>query len=144
MAKGKEDVHESSGEKPSQGDNGQTHTRSDLAEDRTQWAHRRTLLAKERTFAAWVRTGLAVIAVGFGVTRLLREFEPRWLVMAIGAFLILNGIIILGLGYWSYREAFRELEQEGVRGLPMWLIGGLALMLMLAGVAGLILLLPNP
>lgn len=118
-------------------------SRTELAEDRTEWAHRRTLLAKERTFAAWVRTGLAAIAVGFAVAQLLRDFEPQWLVMIISGVLVLTGMIVLALGYLSYRKTFRELLQEGVRGLPVWIIGGITLLLILSGVAGLILLLLN-
>lgn len=98
-------------------------SREELAEDRTSWAHERTLLAKERTFAAWVRTGLTAIAAGLGVARLLANVEPRWLVLLLGAILVVAGGGALILGYWSYRKTLEALEAEGVHGVPAWLLG---------------------
>ena len=118
-------------------------TKRDLAEDRTEWAHRRTLLAKERTFAGWVRTGLAAIAVGFGAAQLLVDLEPRWLVLSASMALVVLGASAIGMGFWSYRETLRRLEREGVRGMPMWLIGTFTVLLVLTAIAGMALIVLN-
>jgi putative membrane protein len=115
--------------------------RDELAEQRTLWAMERTLLAKERTFAAWLRTGLAAFAVGFGVARLLGDVGPPRLAAAIGVALILAGTAIVVIGFINYRRALDELEQHGVRGLPVWAMGVLALVLALVGLAGAVLVL---
>lgn len=115
----------------------------ELAEDRTSWAHERTLLAKERTFSAWVRTGLAAMAAGIGVSRLLEAVEPVWLVSVLAALLVLTGAGALVLGFWSYRKTLRELEQEGIRGIPAWVLGGFTLLLVAGALIGLALVLLN-
>ncbi len=117
--------------------------RNELAEDRTEWAHERTLLAKERTFSAWVRTGLAAIAAGLGVARLLEEMQPEWLVTALAAAFVLAGVIALTLGLWSYRKTLKQLEEEGVRSIPSWLIGVFTLALVVSAGIGLVLILLN-
>jgi putative membrane protein len=113
--------------------------RSELAEQRTEWAKERTLLAKERTFAAWLRTGLASFAVGFGVAELLGEVGPPRLASGIGVALILAGAAIVVIGFINYRRALEQLEQQGIRGLPVWALGVLALILVLVGIAGAVL-----
>jgi putative membrane protein len=115
--------------------------RDELAEQRTEWAQERTLLAKQRTFSAWIRTGLASIAVGFAVGRLLGEVQPQWLVQVIGVVLILIGSTIHAIGFWSYRRTFQKLEQAGTRGIPMWLIGTITAVLLVAALGiGLIVI----
>jgi len=112
-----------------------------LAEERTEWAHERTLLAKERTFSAWLRTGLATVATGFGATRLLRTMEPRWIVLVLGAVLIVSGGVIFALAFWRYRLKMDQLEASGVRGVPTWIIGSLTLALLICTGLGLALIL---
>jgi putative membrane protein len=113
--------------------------RDDLARRRTEWAMERTLLAKERTFAAWLRTGLASLAVGFGVAELLGEVGPPRLASALGIALICAGGAIVVIGFLNYRRALDKLEQYGVRGLPLWALGVLALVLVLVAAAGVVL-----
>lgn len=115
----------------------------ELAEDRTSWAHERTLLAKERTFSAWVRTGLAAMAAGLGAAQLLTDAEPRWLVMVLGAMLVVAGGVSLGVGFWSYRKTLRALEAEGVRGVPAWLLSLLTAAFVLAACLALVLVIVN-
>jgi putative membrane protein len=115
--------------------------REELAEQRTGWAKERTLLAKERTFAAWLRTGLASFAVGFAVAELLGEVGPPWLALAIGVALILAGAAVVAIGFLNYRRALDQLEQHGVRGLPVWAMGTVAAILVLVGIAGVALVL---
>jgi putative membrane protein len=115
--------------------------RDDLAQQRTAWAMERTLLAKERTFAAWLRTGLASFAVGFGVAELLGEVGPPWLPIGIGSALIAAGGAVIIIGFNNYRRALDRLEEHGVRGLPVWAMGVLTLMLVLVAAAGVALIL---
>lgn len=51
---------------------GDDHSRTELAEDRT-------ILANERTFASWIRTSLGCIAIGVGFHALFNRVEPSWL-----------------------------------------------------------------
>jgi putative membrane protein len=122
-------------------DTGSDPDREDLAARRTGWAQERTLLAKERTFAAWLRTGLASFAVGFGVAELLGEVGPPWLASGIGVALIVAGAAIVTIGFNNYRRALDQLEEHGVRGLPVWAMGVLTGVLVLVGVAGVALVL---
>ncbi|MDQ3399352.1 MAG: DUF202 domain-containing protein [Deinococcota bacterium] len=115
--------------------------RVQLAEDRTDWAQERTLLAKERTFSGWLRTGLAMVAAGLGVTRLLPEVEPEWLVLSLGTALVLMGGVAVAMGFWSYRKTLKRLEEEGIRGVPAWIIGAFTLVFLLGAGAGLVLIL---
>lgn len=115
--------------------------RGELAEQRTAWARERTLLAKERTFAAWLRTGLAAFAVGFGVAELLGEVGPPSLALSIGVALILSGGAIVTIGFINYRRAMDQLEQHGVRGLPLPAMAVLTLVLLLVSLAGAALVL---
>jgi putative membrane protein len=118
-------------------------TRHELAERRTRRSKRRTLLAKERTFAAWVRTGLSAVAVGLGAAQLLTNLEPRWLVVAASSVLVFAGLMALGFGFWSFRDTIDELRDRGVHGVPPGLVAAFTALLVLAGVAGLVLVVTN-
>lgn len=115
----------------------------DMAEDRTAWSRRRTLLAKERTFSGWVRTGLSAIAVGFAAAQLLGDLQPQWLVSLASTALILLGIGAVGIGFWSYRATLLALERDGIRGLSTWVVGALAVGLVLVALTGLALVYLN-
>lgn len=135
-----------------QGDTGvqEEDDRLDLAEDRTEWAERRTwwanfrtLLAKERTFSAWLRTGLATLVTGLAVLEFLAGAEarrPLW-GTSLGVLLIVASAVIFAIAFWSYRKALNELAEEGIRGLPSWLLAGLSGLLILGSAIGLIMLL---
>jgi putative membrane protein len=110
-----------------------------LAAKRTHWANQRTLLAKERTFSAWVRTGIASIAAGLGLARLLTSIEPVWLVKTMAAMFLATGAAIFALAFWRYRVTFRALAENGLAGLPVWMIGVLSALLLTATAAGLVL-----
>lgn len=114
--------------------------RTEKADERTDWAEDRTLLAKERTFSAWGRTGLAAIAAGIGIARLLKSVESQWIATTVGILLILTGGMIFLLGFFSYRKALKKLEEQGVRGTSLWLIGLITLFLLLSTVFALILI----
>jgi len=116
-------------------------SKRELAQQRTERARERTLLAKERTFAAWLRTGLAAMAVGFGVAELLGEMEPTWLARSIGVALILIGGSLHVIGFLNYRRTLRVLEKQGMRGVPLWVIGTLSTVLVIGALAGVVLIL---
>lgn len=109
-----------------------------MAEDRTDWAQVRTLLAKERTFSAWLRTGLAVLVTGFALVRLVGVEEESGTLTAVGATLAGVGAVVLGLAYWSYHQSLRELEREGVRGLPSWILLAVTVALIACVLVGLV------
>lgn len=120
--------------------------REELAEDRTEWAYERSLLANDRTFSAWIRTGLATIAVGFGVTRLLREVQPNWLVVTLGVLFVIVGGGILLMGYWSHRRMLRWLSEDHhltdtrSRKIVEWVVGAITVALILGAGTSLWLL----
>jgi putative membrane protein len=102
-----------------------------LAEERTDWAKERTLLAKQRTFAAWLRTGLASAGGGFAAAEFLGELQPRWVVVTASVMLVVAGAVIFVVGFLGYRDTFRKLQDEGVEGIPPWIIGGVTLTMLL-------------
>jgi putative membrane protein len=108
-----------------------------LAKERTVLAQERTLLAEERTFSAWIRTGLAALATGLAIAQLMSESGPAWLIRSLAAIFIFAGGAMFGLGYWAYRDAVRKLDQVGIRGIPLWIIAGLSLILVIAAITGL-------
>lgn len=108
-----------------------------LAEDRTGWAYERTLLANDRTFSAWIRTGLTTLAVGFGVTRLLTEVEPAWLIPLLGVLFVLVGGGIFIIGYWTHQKTLRKLDAGRARRLTGWVVGAITVALGLGVLASL-------
>jgi len=117
--------------------------RTDMANERTDWALERTVLASERTLSAWLRTGMTAMAAGLGIARLLSSVTFPWLARAIGVLLIIAGATAFVVGVWRYRRITDQLEQEGMRGGPRWLVGALALVLLVStALAVLLLFLP--
>lgn len=116
---------------------GEANERTTLAEDRTGWAYERTLLANDRTFSAWVRTGLTTIAVGFGVTRLLTEVRPAWLIPSLGVLFVLVGGCIFFMGYWTHQRTLHELDAVRSRRITGWVVGAITVALGLGALASL-------
>jgi putative membrane protein len=110
--------------------------RQDLAHERTDAAEERTLLARQRTFSAWMRTGLGSMALGFAIVRLLEEIQPRWVIVAISAALLLIGAAIHAFAFLSYRSTFREMQQNGESTMPLWFVGLITLALVVCAVVG--------
>ena len=115
-------------------------TSDQLSEKRTNWAHERTRLAKERTFAAWLRTGLSSIAVGLAIVKLLPSVEPRWLLHVIGILFVCTGGIVFVMGFRTYHTVIKKLEEEGFKGIPSALMGGLTAVFFLGAILGLVLI----
>lgn len=111
--------------------------KTELAEERTGWAYERTLLANDRTFSAWVRTGLTTIAVGFGVTRLLTEVQPAWLIPSLGVLFVLVGGCIFFMGYWTHQKTLRKLADVESRRVTGWVVGAITAALGLGALASL-------
>lgn len=122
--------------------------RSELAEQRTEWSSVRTLLAKERTFSAWLRTGMAALLAGLAVIRFLGRQVSRgggeegtlWATL-LGTLLVVTSTVIFAVGFWSYRKTLRELETEGVRGIPTWILASITGILIVGSLVGLLLVL---
>ena len=108
-------------------------------DSRTNWAHERTRLAKERTFSSWVRSGLSAIGVGLGLVKLLPDVEPHWMMQLIGILFIGAGTIVFVVGYVTYHNVMRKLENEGFRGIPTLFMGVLTSMMLLGAILGIIL-----
>jgi putative membrane protein len=115
-------------------------TQQELAQDRTNWARQRTLLAKQRTFSAWLRTGLSSMAVGLAVVKLLGEIEPRWVTVAMGVTLILVSGLIQVHGFQGYYMAYKQLRQEGISESPVWLLGLIAIGMLVSTLFALMLI----
>lgn len=111
--------------------------KTELAEDRTDWAYERTLLANDRTYSAWVRTGLTTVAAGFGVTRLLTEVQPAWLVPSLGVLFVLVGGGIFCVAYWTHQQTLRKFSDDESRRITGWIIGGITAALGLGAIASL-------
>ena len=114
-------------------------SKGELAQDRTEWAQERTLLAKERTFSAWARTGLASVAAGFAIARLFGTVESDWVAIILGVILVFTGGLIFILGYLSYRKALKELEEQGIRGTPQWMITLVTVLLVISSILAMLL-----
>ncbi len=67
-----------------------THSRTELAEDRT-------ILANERTFAGWMRTSLACVAIGVVFPELFSRMEPQWVLRSIATGFLLLAIVVIVL-----------------------------------------------
>jgi putative membrane protein len=114
--------------------------KKELAEERTGWAAERTMLAKERTFSAWMRTGMAAVAAGLGITRLFGDVEPAWIIPVIGSILVVVGAVILAGAFVRYKSLLAELNEEGVRGFPVWAVGIVTASLIVAAALSLVLI----
>jgi putative membrane protein len=90
-----------------------------------------------------MRTGLSSVAVGLGAARLLTDLEPQWLVRAGSLTLVVVGMMAVAFGFWSFRETLLELGEEGVRGIPIWIIGLFTGLLLAAAGSGLFLISVN-
>lgn len=112
-----------------------------LARERTEWALVRTRLAKERTFNAWLRTGLAIMGAGIVTAKLMTDFQPQWLLRTLSVLFVVLGALIIGLGLRTYFRVIQQVEKVRVGSHPFWFILSLAVLLMLAAVAGLVFVL---
>lgn len=115
-------------------------SKQELAVDRTDWAKVRTLLAKERSYTAWIRTGLAALAAGLGIAHLLKAYEPQWIVILLGFGLGVAGLMAPVLGFWSYRKSLKQLEEQGIRGVSLQVIGIFTSIVIIASLFALILI----
>ncbi len=104
-----------------------------LAEERP--GRIRDHLANERTLLAWIRTGLSMMAFGVIIARLRFELavyhlpRDRYLSStALGAILIVVGLLAVGVGAWIYSRTARAIERVEYRPtkvLPLILVMGL-------------------
>jgi putative membrane protein len=96
--------------------------------------------ANERTFLAWLRTSIALIGFGFAISRFgifLRQINaaftqqettinPLFNSENLGIFLVVFGILTIGLAAWRYNQVFWQIEQGEYRPkrLPVLIMTG--------------------
>ncbi|WMJ73909.1 DUF202 domain-containing protein [Cytophagaceae bacterium ABcell3] len=117
--------------------------RQELAGDRTEWAQQRTLLAKERTFSAWIRTGISSMIAGLGIAEFLTAVDYAILARILAVILIVTGGTIYVIGFFSYKNALKELAEMGIRSTSLQLIGIVAFSLMFTACIALFIILTN-
>ena len=100
----------------------------------------RTLMAEERTFSAWMRSGLAAEGAAVAIVKMLPDSEPRWLVHLLGIVLSVVGAMAFALGFWGYRAGSRYWTAALPRAIPLWLMGVLTSLLMIAAAMALYLI----
>jgi inner membrane protein YidH len=106
----------------------------------------RTRLASERTYLAWWRTGIAALAAGFAIGRIVPGVVAGtdWPYIALGAALVVAGLLAILYGLSRWREldaALREEREPKTAGkviLAMTVIG------VAIGIASLLLVLLAP
>ncbi len=104
----------------------------ELVDKHTVWARWRTILDAERTLGVWVSSGTSAILAGLAIVGLT---EPRVQVffraMAGGLFVIIGGTLY-SIGWWHYREAFKELRkvEPGMHMIPPLLIAAIVAILL--------------
>jgi hypothetical protein len=65
--------------------------------------------------------------------------EHRWMMQLIGMLFIGVGGIVFVMGYKTYYNAMKKLEDEGFKGIPSIFMGVLTCMLLLGTLLGFIL-----
>jgi putative membrane protein len=126
--------------------------RTELAQDRTRWAADRTFWAGDRTVIAWIRTSLSLIGFGFGIGRALEYLEklgrfadPFFTAQIFGGGFILTGVLMLFAAVIQSIRIERRLEKRGFPRIEPWPLGLIsAVMLLLIGIYGFVVILLNP
>ena len=126
--------------------------RTELAQDRTRWAADRTYWAGDRTVIAWERTALSLIGFGFGIGRALEYLEklgryadPFFTAQIFGGGFILIGVLMLFAAVIQNMRIEKRLEKRGYPRIERWPLGFLsAIMLLLIGIYGFVVILLNP
>lgn len=103
----------------------------ELASNRTGLAIERTLMAADRTLMAIVRTSLSLIAFGFTINEVFRQFAFRGVLRdaqtsgrRLGLALLALGIVLQAAGIVSHYRFFKDLLQRRRRLLRGHLLHG--------------------
>jgi putative membrane protein len=126
--------------------------RTELAQDRTRWSADRSYWAADRTVIAWERTSLSLIGFGFGIGRALEYLEklgryadPFFTAQVFGGGFILIGVLMLITAVIQNMRIERRLKKRGYPRIEGWPLGFLsAIMLLLIGIYGFVVILLNP
>lgn len=86
--------------------------RVQLSYQRSRQSLARTKLATERTFSAWIRTGMAAQVAGLAVAKFIALGQFHWISKIIGGIFILISLSIYFIAFWSYRQTYRNLDEE--------------------------------
>jgi putative membrane protein len=104
-------------------------------------ATRRTRLANERTYLAWWRTGLTSFAVSIGTGKVVPALtkQPRWPYVVVGV-----GFALLGVAFLVYGFARQRMVEDAIRRGQYVrpderLLGALAVVGALLGIATVVL-----
>ncbi|MBL6650916.1 MAG: DUF202 domain-containing protein [Reyranella sp.] len=102
-------------------------TPKNAAKNAAKNAHVSDHLANERTLLAWIRTSIAVIALGIAINRFslflmeinqvvpeVRSAANRH-VTALGAGLVVLGIVVMVGSLWHYLRVSRAIDSETFR-----------------------------
>jgi len=104
-------------------------------------ATRRTRLANERTYLAWWRTGLTAFAVSLGTGRLVPALtdDTRWPYVVVGVGFAALGVAFVLYGYVRQRAVDAAIAEGGFAPPDDWLVGALAAVGVLLGLALLLI-----
>ena len=126
--------------------------RTTMAADRTRWAADRTFWADDRTLIAWIRTSLSLIGFGFGIGRALeyieklgRKVDRLYSAQVFGGGFIFLGVLALIAAVIQHVRIEKRLQKRGYPRVEPWPLGLLtAILLLLIGIYGLVVVLVNP
>jgi putative membrane protein len=101
---------------------------------------------------AWERTALSLIGFGFGIGRALEYLEklgryadPFFTAQVFGGGFILIGVLMLFAAVIQNMRIEKRLEKRGYPRIEAWPLGFLsAIMLLLIGIYGFVVILLNP
>jgi len=99
-------------------------------------------MGMERTFNSWIRTGLLLLGMGTIATEDVIDLEPESFWWFVGLIFLITATLILSYSFWEYYINLRKQEQEAkeeVQGMPTWLIGLIAALMIFGAVVALIL-----
>lgn len=116
--------------------------RTSLAKERTKLASERNRLANERTFLSWIRTGLAIVGGGIAMMRLLtfEHLAHQRIAQAVGAILIILGIVMFIFSALDYRRSFKELKVKNGFAGSIWAVTAITIVLVVISIIIILIL----
>jgi putative membrane protein len=104
-------------------------------------ATRRTRLANERTYLAWWRTGLTAFAVSLGAGKVVPALtdESSWPYLVVGVGFALLGVAFVGYGFQRLRQVDAAIARGEFAPPDARVMGSLAIVGVLLGVALLVI-----
>ena len=94
-------------------------------------AIQRTRLAEERTYNAWLRTGMTTMGFGLALAKFFTDVEPLWLLQLLAVSFVLGGGITVLLAFYTHYQRCKEYGEINAIHTPIWVSGGLGILLIL-------------